>query len=1234
VTSGHITAGIGAALPADGAISGKVTAAVTGGSGVGGVTVDVYDLSGNVVTSATTASDGTYTAGSLIPSATGYSVCFDPANASGGGSATGYQGQCYKNVPWSPGSAVPAGATAVPVAAGQTATAVSAALTPAGGISGTVTAVAGGGVGNVDVRIFSLAGQDVADGYTSTAGKYSVTGLPPSVKYVVCFDASDAAIGVSKTGYQSQCYDNLAWAGGYAPAAGAAQLSVASAAFTTGISAALPAAGGISGTVSAAAGGAGLSGVTVDVTTSTGAYVAQASTTSSGSYVVTDLAGSATGYTVCFDASSASAGASGGGYESECDKNIPWSPGATPPTGTVSVPVKVGASAVVNAALVSEAGISGAVTSAATGAGLPGVNVRVFDDTGAYLLSATTGPDGTYTATGLAETGGGYIVCFDASALNYASQCYRGIAWAGGYIPAVGAAPVQVSGAAPTTVNAALQGVGSIAGKVTASDTGKGIPNVSVDIFDGSHDLFTSAATGSDGTYTVTGLPKSAAGYTVCFDGSTSPTATRYASQCYKNAPWTRGTSLPSGVTAVPVAVGRTATGISTVLPVAGSIAGTVTAAVGGGGVSGVAVDVYDQAGALLASAATGTMGGYTVTGLTPLATGYTVCFDATSGTGGSSRTGYASQCYKNVTWSPATSPPAGTTPVPVTAGKTASGVSAALAADGAISGTVKTPGGAALGAVIVDVYDASGSFAAAAATGTTGGYTVTGLPPNATGYTVCFDASGATGGAAAGYESQCYKGVAWTPGAAVPAGTTPVPVAAGKTASGISPALAGGGAISGTVTAGGGGISGVGVDVLSTSGTLIGGATTAPDGTYTVTGLASASYTVCFDASAISAAGYASQCYENVAWAGSGRGAPPGTTAVTVKGGTTASGVSAALTSGVSITGTVTASAGGGLTGVNADVFDASGNFLATAATASDGTYAVTGLAPSSDGYIVCFDASSAAGGSSATGYASQCYKNVPWTSGSSPPSGTTPVRASSGAAITGVNAIISAAGSVSGTVTDNTGAGLAGVLVRLYRGASLLTEQITVGNGTYTLSGLSPSAGYTVCFDASSAKGGTSRTGYESQCYKGIAWAGGQSALPNGTTAVNVTAGGTAQGVSAALAPGSSITGTVTAATGGGALSGVSVDVFSGSTLIASALTASNGTYTVSGLAPTTTGYTVCFDASLAAGGASSKGYADQCYSNIAWSGATAPPSTAKLVKLAAAATATNINAKLKTA
>ena len=132
-------------------------------------------------------------------------------------------------------------------------------------------------------------------------------------------------------------------------AAGAAAKQQGAFAYGTGARGVAPAVdaageGGISGTVTAAAGGARLSGVDVEVWNGSGdhsEYVGSATTGADGTYRVTGLAPLAPGYVVCFDGSDATGGSSSAGYLGQCYRNVPWAVG-DPALGATPVPVMAG----------------------------------------------------------------------------------------------------------------------------------------------------------------------------------------------------------------------------------------------------------------------------------------------------------------------------------------------------------------------------------------------------------------------------------------------------------------------------------------------------------------------------------------------------------------------------------------------------------------------------------------------------------------------------------------------------------------------------------------------------------------------------------------------------------------------------------------------------------------------------------------------------------------------------
>ena len=220
-----------------------------------------------------------------------------------------------------------------------------------------------------------------------------------------------------------------------------------------------------------------------------------------------------------------------------------------------------------------------------------------------------------------------------------------------------------------------------------------------------------------------------------------------------------------------------------------GAVSGLVTDASGADdGLAGVNVQVHSPSLPLQSYATvTAADGGYTVPGL-QLESDYQVCLSANLAFGGpSDATGYVDQCWQN-------QPPSGTpTPVAVTSVATRTGINAALAHGGAISGTVSDAGGTHLGLAHVNVQVSSPSTGthALVSTAADGSYLVPGFPAG-TAYVVCFQASGATGGSsdAAGYVDQCWNN---QPAAGT---ATAVSVTAGHTTPGINAALAGAGAV------------------------------------------------------------------------------------------------------------------------------------------------------------------------------------------------------------------------------------------------------------------------------------------------------------------------------------------------------------------------------------------------------------------------------------------------------
>jgi hypothetical protein len=79
-----------------------------------------------------------------------------------------------------------------------------------------------------------------------------------------------------------------------------------------------------------------------------------------------------------------------------------------------------------------------------------------------------------------------------------------------------------------------------------------------------------SARTARDGTYTVTGLPAAAPGYTVCFEASNATggnSSHGYAGQCCRNVPVTAGALTPGADAALDVTIATNAKDLASKVP-------------------------------------------------------------------------------------------------------------------------------------------------------------------------------------------------------------------------------------------------------------------------------------------------------------------------------------------------------------------------------------------------------------------------------------------------------------------------------------------------------------------------------------------------------------------------------------------------------------------------------------------------------------------------------------------
>ena len=736
----------------------------------------------------------------------------------------------------------------------------------------------------------------------------------------------------------------------------------------------------------------------------------------------------------------------------------------------------------------------------------------------------------------------------------------------------VGALVLGTTAAGVVAISVAPAGAvspGGISGTVTTAGGLSTLSGICVQaIQNGGGTGFGSASTASDGTYSVTGLP--AGSYSVEFYSGGCGNSGSYLTQWYNNE-----TSFGSA-DPVAVAAGSTTGSIDAALQPAGTIAGTVTAAgPGGAAVGGICVTAnQNNAGGGSGSATTASDGTYSIANLP--AGSYSVQFS----TGCGNASNYLTQWYNN-------EPSAGSAdPVVVTAGSTTGSIDAALQPAGTIAGTVTALGGGALGGICVTANqnNAGGGFGFVI-TASDGTYSIAKLPAGS--YSVQFSTGCGNSGS---YLTQWYNNETSFGSA------DPVVVTAGSTTGSIDAALQPAGTIAGTVTALGGGALG-GICVTANQNNAGGGsgfATTASDGTYSITSLPTGSYSVQFSTGCGNSGNYLTQWYNNETSFGS---ANP----VTVTAESTTGSINAALQAGGTIAGTVTALGGGAQGGICVTASQNGGGAgFGSTTTASNGTYSIAGLPTGS--YGVQF--SSGCGNSGH--YAPQWYNNE--TSFGS----ANPVTVTAGSVTASINAALQAGGTIAGTVTALGGGAQGGICVTASQngGGAGFGSTTTASDGTYTIAGL-PTGSYSVEFST----GCGNSANYLTQWYHNETSSG--SADP-----VVVTAGSVTASIDAALQAGGTIAGTVIVA-GGAALSGICVAASQNNAGGGSgfATTASDGTYSITSLP--TGSYSVQFYT----GCGNSGNYLTQWYNNETSSG------TADPVTVTAGSTTVSIDAAMQT-
>ena len=769
------------------------------------------------------------------------------------------------------------------------------------------------------------------------------------------------------------------WYSGMSDRASATSVTLSAPGVSGALNVAMVKGGSITGTVTDKDTGAGIPSVYVNAySQATGSPAGYGFSDNNGFYLISGLpAGS---YKLNFDLQNSAS------YLSQWYSNKADLASATAVTVT-----SASTTSGISVALARGGSLTGKVTDSVTGAGIPGVYVNLVDaGSGSSLNGTSTDNSGVYSFSGLA---GNFKLVF--SGAGYLTR------WYGGKADQAAASVVSVT--APNLsagVDVVLAKGASISGKVTDSVGGAGLSGARVFIENVTSRNVTLAFADNSGAYSITGL-------------STGSYRLRFSSDGYVDQ-WYGGAADLAGAVAVLATAPNQTSGINLALVRGAVIAGRITDRVTGAAAQGVTVSAVDAVtGSWGRSGYTDSTGAYSITGL---ASG-SYKLQAVS----SSQPGYITQWYGNKEQQSTADS------VTVTAPGSLAGVDITMEKGSVISGSVSDRAtGAPLANVVVAVTSAaSGEQVGSGYTDGSGGYTVSALPSG--NYLVSCSAAGYLTG--------------WFDGKADATSATTVALSAPNALAGINLALDGAGSISGTVTDRSSGV-GIANCYLSltdrSTGNWVGNANTDSSGAYTLTGLASGSYSLRIEAP--SGTGYLGAWYGDSLCADSISVSAPHAT----------SGVDARLDLGGSISGRATdAGTGLGVPGLTITLSSASsqsapGSVSTTTITAdTTGAYTVGGLA--SGAYFLTF---------SAADY---------------PATTTTATAVSAPDAVTGQDIVLVRGGGISGRVVDSgSGAGVSNVLVEAVgtlSGAST-GSSTSDANGNYLITGL-PSGSYALFYD-----------------------------------------------------------------------------------------------------------------------------------------------------------------------
>lgn len=815
--------------------------------------------------------------------------------------------------------------------------------------------------------------------------------------------------------------------------------------------------------------------------------------------------------------------------------------------------------------------------------------VNIYDSSGTFVTQARTNAMGTYQTEGLPP--GTYYA--SATSLSfYVAELYNNIPCTFFSCTATSSTPIVLSGTATTSgVNFSLTKGGIISGSVTSSASGAGIVGVSVRIYNSAGTQVAQTTSGAAGSWSLSGhggfLPPGN------YFAKTS-NSLGYVDERYNNQSCPGSTCSATAGTPIAVTAGGIASGRNFALDQGGSITGTVTASVGGSGLSGVTVGIFNSVGSQVATSVTATGGAWSSPTLVP--GNY---FLRTS-----NALGYVDERYDNQSCPGSNCLATAGTPVAVTAGTVTSGRNFALDLGGTISGVVTaSDSGLPLAGVSVRVLNTSSTTVVSATTSATGSWSA--LVPAGTYSLVTANNLG--------YVDERWDNVL-CPGSICPASGTQFVVTAGGLQAGKNFVLDRGGIVTGLATAAATGlpIAGLQITLTNPAGTQLGTFFSNASGIWSAVVPAGTYFARTF-----ATGGYINENYNNQSCPGQTGVLCPVTasTPIVVSTGATTSGINFALDIGAQMSGTVLAAATGLPLSASVDVLDANGARISFVSTNASGVWTMTTGLPTGTYYARALGP---------IGFVSKLFNNVtcPGNLVSCGVSSGTAISLVAGITTTGIDFSLDQGGRISGTLSSaSPGFGLSGATIQIYDNAGTLTASVTSSGATsWTLASALPAGNY---FARTFNSLGYINERYNNQPCLGETGAGGCNVTAG--TPIAVTVGNITGGVNFALDLGGRISGTITADGTGAPLSGVTVQAYdSGGAFVASGTSGSTGAWILSSGVPAGTYYLRTFN---------SLGYDNEIYDNLPCVGAC-PVTTGTPVSVTVGTTAANRNFALSRA